>query len=293
MPTKQDIYDLLDEVHRIVTDAQDSGWSDAPTQSALGSIKDYCNQIGALVHELAVDPTPAPPPDPPPAPMTILGYYGTYSGHGLAEDCYLGFTPEQASWGPHHGIDVLAPKPGRVEVYQFGTPLQLPLAADPEYAANHAALFDGWTCIAPSFPRSAGLIVGAQTMFVGVYIPDGGITLDDGSHAVSLGFGHIRGDVAVGRVDTGQRMFTSHDSGIRFENNGITARAAHIHLTIFRTGALSPNGDVDGRLALRALGWECQRLGSVPGPSDYMGGGWLAGRPKRDWTGHEIPPVPS
>ncbi len=235
----------------------------------------------------------APPTPPPPEPTTILGYYGTYSGHGLAEDCYLGFTPEQASWGPHHGIDVLAPKPGRVEVYQFGTPLNLPAAAGPEYAANHAALFDGWTCIAPPPPGIAAPLVGAQVMFVAVYWPDGGITLDDGSHAAGLGFGHVRGDVATGRVDAGGRICTIWDSGIRFENNGITARAAHVHLTIFRAATLSPNGDVDGRLALGALGWQAQRLGSVPGPSDYMGGGWLAGRSKRDWTGHEIPPVPS
>lgn len=65
--SKQDIYDILAEVQRIVTDAQDAGWSDAATQSALGSIKNYMNQIGALVD--ALDPAP---PEPTPTPPQFV-----------------------------------------------------------------------------------------------------------------------------------------------------------------------------------------------------------------------------
>ncbi len=296
MPTKQDIYDLLDEVHRIVTDAQDAGWSDAETQSALGSIKDYMNQIGALVHELGADPTPAPPPDPTPV-SHYQGFAISYSGHDPARDVYLGTGPDQKEWGRHDGLPILAPAPGRVERYQFGTPLNAPRMVDPEYAQHHQELFGaGWVCMAPAsaLTLTGDPLYGSQTMQVAVFWPDTPIRLSNGQQAHAFWFGHCKPDVPVGRVDVGGRICTSWDSGVRFENNGIQARAAHVHCCGSATGTLSMNGDVDGLLVAQALGWQVEWRGAGgPGPNDYMSGQWIAGKPRSQWGGHPIPPVPS
>lgn len=238
---------------------------------------------------------PEPPPDPPPL-SHYQGFAVTYAGHDPARDVYLGTSPDQKEWGRHDGLPVLAPEPGRVELYQFATPLNLPTGTDPEYARHHEELFGaGWVCMAPiADPRTAtARLYGTQAMFVAVYWPDAAIRLANGQMLKAAWFGHCRGDVAVGRVDTGGRICTSWDSGIRFENNGITARAAHVHCCGSATGTLSMNGDVDGLLVAQALGWQVEYRGATgPGPNDYMAGNYVAGKPRSQWGGHAIPPIP-
>jgi hypothetical protein len=296
MAIPQDVYDRTAEVYRIVDTAQATGWSDAPTQSALGSIKDYCNQIDALVHELTETPAPAPPPDPAPTP-TYQGFAVTYAGHDPARDCYLGLTPDQKEWGEHHGLAVLAPAPGRVELYQFPTPLNLPMLADPDYAQHAADLWGGgWICMAPApDPTQPGApLVGAQAMFVAVEWFDTPLRLANGQWVVWFGIGHCRNDIAVGRVSQGDRVCTSWDSGVRFENNGIQARAAHCHLIGGATTTLSMNGDLDAMLLAQALGWQVEYRGATgPGPNDYLAGNYVAGKPRSQWVGRALPPMPS
>ncbi len=287
MPTKQDIYDLLDEVHRIVTNAQDAGWSDAETQSALGSIKDYMNQIGALVHELDADPTPAPPPDPTP-PAAITGVAVTYAGHNPARDCYLGYTAEQVAWGVHWGIPFIAPADGVVSIYTFPTPISAMMAADPVYAANHAALFGGdFIC----GMMAEQLLTTGQTMYFVLFVPHAPL-----AGLKAMWFGHARGNAKTGAVKQGEWFGESADSGIRFETAGVpTARASHVHLCASATGALTMNGDVDGLRAAAAMGWQVEFIGSNgPGPSQYQGGAYTAGRLHADFTkaGKPIPPMP-
>lgn len=237
----------------------------------------------------ALADTPVPPVS------HYQGFAVTYAGHDPARDCYLGTSPDQKEWGRHDGLPILAPAPGRVELYQFATPLSAPSHADPEYARHHAELFGaGWVCIAPPPVRLGGPLVGSQTMFVAVYWPDAPLPLSNGQMLKAAWFGHCKGDIPAGRVDTGGRICTSYDSGIRFETNGITARAAHVHTCGSATGTLSMNGDVDGLLVAQALGWQVEYRGAGgPGPNDYMTGGFIAGKPRAQWAGHPIPPVPS
>lgn len=240
---------------------------------------------------------PGPPPDPPPV-SHYQGFAVTYAGHDPARDCYLGTSPDQKEWGRHDGLPVLAPAPGRVELYQFPTPLNLSTMTDPDYVRRVDELWgDGWVCISPAtleHVEVAGPLIAAQAMYVAVYWPDAPIRLSNGQMLRAAWFGHCRGDIPVGRVDTGGRICTSWDSGVRFENNGITARAAHAHTCGSATGTLSPNGDVDGLLVAQALGWQVEYRGaSGPGPNDYMAGNYIAGKPRSQWGGRAIPPMPS
>lgn len=237
----------------------------------------------------------------PPPVSHYQGFAVSYAGHDPARDCYLGTSPDQKEWGRHDGLPILAPAPGRVELYQFPTPLNLPKGTPvvfrAEYQQNHDDLFGaGWVCVAPSPDPglAGGPLVGSQVMFVAVYWPDTPIRLSNGQMLKAAWFGHCKGDIPVGRVDTGGRICTSYDSGVRFENNGIQARAAHAHVCGSATGTLSMNGDVDGLLVAQALGWQIEYRGAGgPGPNEYMGGQWLAGKPRSQWGGHAIPPVPA
>lgn len=227
------------------------------------------------------------PPDPSPAP-TLRGVYGTYSGHGLAQDLYGGATDEQVQWGPHHGLPLVAPCRGHVELYAFGVGSAGLAAVNPAYARQHLALFAGWTCGVPA-------LYGLQTMYVAVFWPDEPLTVD-GQRIGHLHYGHVRSDVQAGPVDAGQQFATSWDSGVRFESMGVpTARAAHTHCCAGAGAQLSPNGDLDGRLAVAAQGWTTTDARTMPGPTDYASGRYCAGRLLSDFTraGRELPPVPS
>jgi hypothetical protein len=275
---------VLDEA-RFVTRARDNeqAWHD------VGSIVDYLDRIA----ELTAPKAPGPGPNPPPAPTALLGFAVSYGGHDPARDVYLGRTAEEMEWGAHHNHEIVAPAPGRVEAYWFSTPLADVAAASDEYAANWMRLFaDGPPCCpARGVLRENGVevIYPKQTMAIAVYWPDAPL---NGLRA--LWFGHVRPDIAVGRVEAGQRICTAWDSGVRFEDRGIQARAAHVHCCASATGTLSPNGDVDSLRAAAAMGWQVEWRGAGgPGPEQYLSGLWAAGKPRSAWAGRTLPPVPS
>jgi hypothetical protein len=234
----------------------------------------------------------AEPPPPPPAP--VVGLAGSYAGHDPAIDAYLG-----GPWGPHHGIALQAPAPGRVELYQFGTPLPV-LPADPVYARNHADLFRGWVCIA-SPPYQTGVGAGQQQMAVFVWWPDTPYVVA-GVPLLWIGGAHVDPtSVRQGHVNTGDTMALTSNSGINFERAGYAeARAAHWHAICGRSRQLSPNGDVSGALAIQALGFPAPVLGPKPGPTQYEQRGadgkclYCAGRLRSDFlaAGKPIPPMP-
>lgn len=237
-----------------------------------------------------VEPAPEPPPSEPPPPARIQSVYGTYNGHGLAIDAYPGRTDDEVQWGPHHGIPLVAPVDGRVEVYQFGTPLNMAMSAihsvlaDPAgYVANWHALSDGWTCRAT--PQ--------QTMYVAVFYPSDYFEVG-GQRIGHLHYGHVRGDIRTGPVRQGDVFAYVYDSGIRFEPQVPNARAAHVHCCAGAGTQLSPNGDLPGRLAVFAQGWQATDAGFMPGPSEYQSGAWCAGRRLSDFTrsGRPVPPMP-
>ena len=250
-----------------------------------GSLEDADD---ALDEALAGQPIPVPPPA-----AAITGVAVTYTGHDPARDCYLGYTAEQVAWGQHWGIPFIAPAEGMVSVYTFPTPISLPThwtaAVRAEYIANHDAIFGGpFIC---GMDR-AQLIATGQTMYFVLYqpaVPLAGLK--------ALWFGHARGNAKVGPVATGEWFGESWDSGIHFESAGVpNARAAHVHCCASATGALTMNGDVDGLRAAAAMGWSVEFIGSNgPGPNDYLGGAYCAGRHLADFTngGHPIPPMPS
>lgn len=240
-----------------------------------------------------------PPGEGPAAP--ILAVIGTYSGHGQAADSYAGRTPEETAWGPHHGIPLVAPADGRIEVFSFGTPLSV-LAADPDYADRYHALFGGWTCMAPppvlperTFTPGEPLpmIEPLQTMFVAVFWPSASLTIE-GQRVGHLHYGHVRADIKAGAVRQGEPFATAWDSGIRWEPR-LNTRAAHTHCVAGSGTALSPNGDLPGRLAAVAQGWDVTDGGTLPGPQDYETGRYCAGRLLSDFTraGKSLPPMPS
>jgi hypothetical protein len=256
-----------------------------------GSLEDADAALDAALAGVPPIPVPVPPTTP------YQGFAVSYAQHDPARDVYLGLTPDQKEWGPHDGLPILAPAPGAVQLYQFPTPLSHPVMADPEYARRHDELFGkGMVCMAPPVPplNARGQLVGSQVMYFALFLPTTPIRLSNGQQCKAMWFGHVRSDIAVGRVNAGDRICTSYDSGIRFENNGIQARAAHVHCCGSATGTLSMNGDVDGLLVAQALGWQVEWRGTGgPGPNDYMGGGWIAGKRQSQWGGHPIPPVPS
>jgi hypothetical protein len=252
----------------------------------IGPIDDLAREIGELN---AAPKAPGPTPQPPPAPTPRLaGVYGTYSGHGQAVDLYGGRTDAEVQWGPHHGLPLVAPVDGRVEVYQIGTPLsnaQAVQAMGWERAAIWHALADGWTCWAAD---------PLQTMYVAVFWPSAPLVIE-GQRIGHLHYGHVLGNIQTGVVTKGEQFAITWDSGIRFEPSIPHARAAHVHCAAGAGTALSPNGDLPGRLAAVAQGWALTPLGSVPGPQDYLSGRFCAGRLLRDFheNGKVIPPMPA
>ncbi len=228
-----------------------------------------------------------PPPDP--TPTAITGVAVTYAGHDPARDCYLGYSEEQVAWGVHWGIPFIAPADGFVTVYSFPTPISTAAAADPAYMAAHAALFGGaFLC---GMDR-AQLIATGQTMYFVLFVPHAPI-----AGLKAMWFGHARGNAKVGAVKQGEWFGESGDSGIRFETAGVpNARASHVHCCASTSGQLTMNGDTDGLRAAAAMGWKVEFIGSNgPGPQQYQGGQFCAGRLLSDFTthGHPIPPMPS
>ena len=104
------------------------------------------------------------------AEISLKGVAVTYLGHGQARDVYHGHTDQEVQWGRHDQWPLIAPSAGRVERYDFGTPLMGVAAEDPEYAQRHRDLFDGWVCMVPPDTGLVGL--GGQTMHVAVFWPD-------------------------------------------------------------------------------------------------------------------------
>lgn len=309
MPTADDLYRQFQNIRDRVRQAQAARpdyWADYPTYQAameqictqlIGPIVDEANIGENIAHTLLDQPEPAPPP----ANTHLGGYGGTYAGHGFARDCYLGRNADEALWGPHHGLELLAPCPGRVEAYSFQTPLNTPRdALNAEYYRRRDDLLRDWVCIAPQAALDATAsedeikaFISVQNMFIAVFWPDTPLQARNGQMVHAIWGGHCKSDIPVGRVETGQRFLTIWDSGVRFENNGIVARAAHVHLCGSATGTLSPNGDIDGFLIAELLGLYVQDVGTVPGPNDYMTGGFIARLPRSQWTGHTIPPIPT
>lgn len=88
-----DVKDICWEVQRLVAIAQNSGWGTPEVRSYLGSIKDYMNQVMALVQQ------PPPPPSSgvamPIDPGAIIGQSKWYTGPDSPYGCDM-FCPDNA-----------------------------------------------------------------------------------------------------------------------------------------------------------------------------------------------------
>ena len=75
----------------------------------------------------------------------------------------------------------------------------------------------------------------------------------------------------------------------------MNTRAGHLHACAGAGTQLSPNGDLDGRLAVIAQGWQATDLSNMPGPQEYQSGRYCAGRLTSEFTqaGRPIPPMPT
>ncbi len=203
----------------------------------------------------------------------------------MAKDAYPGLTEDAVQWGPHDSVPIVALVDGRVEAYSFGTPLgthRLTMISQ-EYRANWDALSEGWVCQAQ--PQ--------QAMHVAVFWPNAPLTIN-GQRIGHFHYGHVRQDIKAGPVRQGEVFAYSWDSGIRWEPR-LNTRAAHVHCCAGAGSVLSPNGDLDGRLAVLAQGWEATDVGTLPGPQDYESGRYVAGRLLTDFqrAGKPIPPMPA
>lgn len=279
-------HDTLTEAQRLVDDVRyharsPEGVVSEADWSRLGSASDYIGQVLAM----PLQPVDEPPHDR--GPTTLHGVAISYPGHAPARDLYLGYTEEQAQWGPHDSLAITAPVAGTVSLYTFS--VGGALRHQPPEAQ---ALFTGWVCIAPPSPTPRGL----QPMHVAVLVYDTPIPTPWGAVRADWA-AHVRGDVRTGRVAAGEPYAVCWDSGIRFENSGVAAaRAAHIHACASATGTLTPNGDLDGRAFAYVRGWEpLAYLGEGgPGPGQYQQGRYTAGRLTSDFqrAGKPIPPMP-
>lgn len=125
------------EVWRIVNDAQQTGWGDAATQSALGAIKNYMEMETALIQG-TWEPAPSPAPTPPPAPTGYqLGqvvdditailrgfaftqhWYGSQEGQ-YATDWYPRSTTEKCA--NCHRMPLALPVGGTLRLSAIGAP---------------------------------------------------------------------------------------------------------------------------------------------------------------------------
>jgi hypothetical protein len=254
--------------------------------------------------------------DPPmPTPTKIGGFWVTYPGHDLAIDAYLGYTPEQIQWGPHHGIPLIAPADVIVERYAFPTPLNVYAAMDEQTRQNHRDLFSEWVCgvsdvvVPASHVQLVGVIYDkplrvndewwaydvepTQVMNVAVARFVTSFTID-GVILNHIHLGHVYQDITVGRVPKNTQFGKSWDSGIRWEPR-IDARAAHVHTVASTIPTLSPNGNISGVYAARAMGWEVEYSALQVGPYQYELGTYCAGKLRTMFTGvgKPLPPVPA
>lgn len=244
---------------------------------------------------LAITAAPAPPV------TTLQGFGVTYhypgADHDPAKDIYLGPDAATAEWGVHWGYDALAPAPGSVKAFTFPTPLAYheAVGADharvngaEQYILDHAALFAD-----ALQPGACYYALGAQTMYFALLTFDTPQRLSNGQLVKCIWLGHVKGDIPVGRVAVGQRWATIGDSGIRFESDGIQARASHAHTAGSVSGALTMNGEVNGFLVAALLGWHVVDRGVGPGPNEYLTGLWIAGKTRAAWGTHPVPPMPN
>lgn len=245
------------------------------------------NAVRNLIHEALetapTEPPPPPPVDPSPPPKPVHDSFGgTYTGHDLAFDLY-----DNGYCGPHSQHAFLAPKPGQVQLYSFVAPLsegEQPqvMIDDGEHEqvlSMHEvrALFnDGdegmaWVAFMEAL---------AHYLYIAVYTPTGGDTLPDGTRFVALGLGHIDPtSVTRGGVKTGGVICRGGMSGLEALAQW---EPSHTHLTVYRTGQLSPNGDYDGVWAARYFGFD-PLVVPVPGPTEYLSGQFFRGRVRTDW----------
>jgi hypothetical protein len=274
----------------------------------IGPIWDYARECRELLARLpngapppGPTPGPVPPPAPNPPPETLQGFGGSYPGHDPAVDCYLGWTAEQVQWGPHHGLPLLAPADCTVEAYSFPTPLSVYQQMTAEQRAAARALFAGWTCGAWAeagawHAVNDNLIDPLQIMYVAV-VRFAQPFVIDGVPLQHLHLGHVHPQIATGRRAKGEQFGQTWDSGIRFEQAGNpVARAAHVHTAASTRAELTPNGNVSGLYAARAMGWLVQPVARVPGPEEYRQPyQYTAGRRYAEFqqAGRPIPPIPA
>jgi hypothetical protein len=251
--------------------------------------------------DFALDATLAgqAPPTPEPAPPQIAAVIGTYSGHGLAKDAYAGLTPEQVSWGPHHGLPIVAPADGRVELYTFGTPLSLVHSTGRVCGPASGAL-RRLDVQAPTVVRAARRLAGRQRRRSSAprrcTWPCSGrrrrFTIE-GQRVGHLHYGHVRGDVRTGAIARGEQFATSWDRASVSSRRAARARRAY---PLLRGGGdyAQPQWRPAGTARRRRAGLDRHRHRHDAGPQDYQGGRYTAGRLTSDFTsaGRPIPPMP-
>lgn len=283
--------DLITEARRVLDVARYQTRA-TDVNAAFDQLGAASDELGQALDALAEAPAPPPDPTPPPSPATLQGFGGTYPGHDPAKDIYLGTDPESAEWGVHWGREVLAPAAGTVSVYQFPTPLSAlegmgdnDLDAEALYARQHEELFQG-------ILEPGACYYGTQIMYFALLTFDSPQRLSNGQQVRAIWIGHCKGNVAVGRVQAGDRWCTTWNSGVNFEANGIPALASHAHTCGTVSGALSMNGEVSGFLVAQLLGWTVRDVGLIPGPDAYMTGQYRAGKSLSAWAGHRLPDPP-
>ncbi len=235
MVWQDDANRLCDEVQRLVALVQTHRPPfDAPHAAYQAAMAQICDQDVGPIHDLMTQlkdlfPRADPGPRPIPEPPQLQGVAVTYSGHGNARDVYLGLDADMVQWGPHDSLELRAPANGRVELYQFPTPLDTFQAMDATTRARHRALFRDWICMVPAAWTPANTLLagedawwvapatatalGQQVMNVPVFWYDTPAPSRLGL-VRALWFGHARNGARTGGVLQGEVFGLSGASGI-------------------------------------------------------------------------------
>jgi hypothetical protein len=150
------------------------------------------------------------------------------------------------------------------------------------YPNGESGPHKGWELRLPY----AGTVTGTATespihtpMYTAIITFDAPVLTANGQAIAVMWFTHVRQDVVFGHRNAGDVIAVCWDSGIEFENLGIVAEAAHIHLGASSTG-IDPmgTGNISGLDAVHAMGYAPRLVDRIPGPSDYLTGRWFRGK---------------
>lgn len=257
---REEVTGITQEIRRLVQEAQDAPMSqiwDVMTRN-IGPIRDYADQIDALLPKVLPDPDPGPGQPP---ILVGVNQFGSYTGHGYALDNYPRGRGQNSK-----GFARTLPIAGRIQKYSF----QGPLLKQPGYVFDALALHE--TAEVELIHRLG------TSLNTAVFYPEKPlIGPRSGRQIRAFWVSHVDASIPEGDYQPNKLAWIVSDSGLEFERLGIKAEAAHEHWAVSYSGNLTPNGEGDPSELFEFFGWPSQNVVTVPGPQEYLN--------RRGWRG--------